>query len=62
MDINRGIYLVVEHLELVKYHDHVLHLKGVNPLVSQRLVGAWSMFFVGHDVFLMLVSRELVWN
>ena len=61
-DIDRGIHLVVYYLKLVGYHDHVFLLKGVIPLVSQRLVGAWSKLFVSHGAFLMAVPHLLVWH
>ena len=55
MDNNREKHWVVDYLELGGYHDHVLLLKGVNSLVYQRLVDAWSKLFACHDVFLILV-------
>ena len=60
MDIDNDIYCVIDYLELGGYHDHVLLLKGVDPLVYQRLVGAQLILFTCHDVFLMLVPQELV--
>jgi hypothetical protein len=55
MHIDRCVHWVVDYLELGGYHDHVILLKGEEPLVYQRLVGSWSHLFACHDVFFMVV-------
>ena len=62
MDINMGIHLVVDYLELGGYHDHVLLLKGVNPLVSKSLVGSWSILFASQGVILIPIPWEIIWH
>ena len=36
-DVDKDLHLVVYYLESREYYGHVLHMKGVNPLVYQIL-------------------------
>ena len=56
----KDVHLLANFMESREYHRHAFLIKGVNPLVSQRLVDVYSKVVVSLWGILVLDYPKLV--